>query len=240
MVYQIDIFLGYDTIRIKKGMFIMNREESGITLIALVITIIVLLILAGISIAMLTGENGILAKADDATRETEIAEAKEQAKLDIVEWTAKQLEEGKEASVSNIIIQEILTGKEYVGSVQTEKFTTKKNGYEILYSDLYSEIKEGDSEIIKDKVHLDLENTVAYNVGKFTKNTKNDYTIVARPQKYEKVNVPIKDCVVGQTYTIAFLFGVSNASFVNKYTYSYSISESMDMNNGGTWRSRWI
>ena len=36
------------------------KERKGITLIALVITIIVLLILAGVSIAMLTGQNGIL------------------------------------------------------------------------------------------------------------------------------------------------------------------------------------
>lgn len=34
-----------------------NKGESGITLIALIVTIIVLLILAGVSIAMLTGEN---------------------------------------------------------------------------------------------------------------------------------------------------------------------------------------
>ena len=37
-----------------------KENDKGITLIALVITIIVLLILAGVSIAMLTGENGIL------------------------------------------------------------------------------------------------------------------------------------------------------------------------------------
>ena len=39
------------------------KERKGITLIALVITIIVLLILAGISIATLTGNNGLLSKA---------------------------------------------------------------------------------------------------------------------------------------------------------------------------------
>ena len=39
------------------------REQKAITLIALVITIIVLLILASVSIAMLTGENGIINKA---------------------------------------------------------------------------------------------------------------------------------------------------------------------------------
>ena len=42
------------------------RTEKGITLIALVITIIVLLILAGVSIAMLTGQNGILTQANNA------------------------------------------------------------------------------------------------------------------------------------------------------------------------------
>ena len=38
----------------------INEKQKGITLIALVITIIVLLILAGVSIAMLTGDNGCL------------------------------------------------------------------------------------------------------------------------------------------------------------------------------------
>ncbi len=47
-----------------------NGGEKGITLIALVITIIVLLILAGVSIAMLTGDNGILTQAQKAKNET--------------------------------------------------------------------------------------------------------------------------------------------------------------------------
>ena len=53
------------------------KSTKGITLIALVITIIVLLILAGVSIAMLTGENGILTQAQNAKKETSIAEEKE-------------------------------------------------------------------------------------------------------------------------------------------------------------------
>ena len=54
------------------------RNQKGITLIALVITIIVLLILAGVSIAMLTGQNGILTQAgnaQDQTRDSQIKEA---------------------------------------------------------------------------------------------------------------------------------------------------------------------
>ncbi len=59
-----------------------EREiQKGITLIALVITIIVLLILAGVSIATLTGDNGILTKAQTAKTETEKASEKEQIKL---------------------------------------------------------------------------------------------------------------------------------------------------------------
>ena len=48
----------------------LKEREKGITLIALVITIIVLLILAGVSIAMLTGENGIITRATEARGET--------------------------------------------------------------------------------------------------------------------------------------------------------------------------
>ncbi len=52
------------------------KTSNGITLIALVITIIVLLILAGITIATLTGDNGILKQADKAKTETTMGEEK--------------------------------------------------------------------------------------------------------------------------------------------------------------------
>ncbi len=65
----------------------MNKEEKGITLIALVITIIVLLILAGVAIAMLSGENGILKKAAEAKTETEQAQIEEEARLVDMELT---------------------------------------------------------------------------------------------------------------------------------------------------------
>ena len=60
------------------------KEMKGITLIALVITIIVLLILAGVSIAMLTGQNGILTQANNAKDETEQANAKEKVELAVI------------------------------------------------------------------------------------------------------------------------------------------------------------
>ena len=58
-----------------------TRTNNGITLIALVITIIVLLILAGVTIVTLTGENGILTKTTEAKEKTGEANAEEQVKI---------------------------------------------------------------------------------------------------------------------------------------------------------------
>jgi type II secretory pathway pseudopilin PulG len=59
------------------------KTHKGITLIALVITIIVLLILAGVAIATLTGDNGIIAKAQQAKMQNDKAAAKEKVDLAI-------------------------------------------------------------------------------------------------------------------------------------------------------------
>ena len=70
------------------------KQVKGITLIALVITIIVLLILAGVSIAVLTGKNGILTQANDAKQATADAEKDENRKLDTVESYMKYIQSG--------------------------------------------------------------------------------------------------------------------------------------------------
>ena len=54
-----------------------SNNQKGITLVALVITIIVLLILAGITIAALSGENGILVRARESKYASDISSAKE-------------------------------------------------------------------------------------------------------------------------------------------------------------------
>ena len=63
----------------------LKYGKKGITLISLVVTIIVLLILAAVSIATLTGQNGILTRANDAKTKTEEAEDIEKIKLAISE-----------------------------------------------------------------------------------------------------------------------------------------------------------
>ena len=62
-----------------------ETKNKGITLIALVVTIVVLLILAGVSISMLSGEDGIINQAQNASKETSEAENIEKIRLAISE-----------------------------------------------------------------------------------------------------------------------------------------------------------
>ena len=80
----------------------MLKNQKGITLIALVITIIVLLILAGVSIAMLTGPNGLLTRAEDAGDASKVAEAVERVNMEL------------QAQYANV-----LSGKAFDSDVQT-------------------------------------------------------------------------------------------------------------------------
>ena len=72
----------------------MLKNNKGITLIALVITIIVLLILAGVSIAMLTGDNGILTQATSARNDTKAAEVADKINMALNGEYANILAEG--------------------------------------------------------------------------------------------------------------------------------------------------
>lgn len=68
----------------------MNKQKSkqkGITLIALVVTIIVLIILAGVSISLIVGDNGIITMAQLAKGNTELAQKEEQENLNILQYT---------------------------------------------------------------------------------------------------------------------------------------------------------
>lgn len=64
------------------------KNQRGITLVALVVTIIVLLILAGVTLSLVAGENGILGRATRAVDTNEIATAKEQVGLMVSDLVA--------------------------------------------------------------------------------------------------------------------------------------------------------
>ena len=78
----------------------MNKNQEGITLIALVITIIVLLILAGVSIAMLTGQNGILMQAENSKEQTEDSKNWEQVKLAVTTGKLENITNGTDINTA--------------------------------------------------------------------------------------------------------------------------------------------
>ena len=108
-----------------------KNKELGITLIALVVTIIVLLILAGVSISMLAGDNSILRKATDAKQLTEAAALKEQAEIIrnamLIDKTTNRQELTRSELVAGIAADKYFTGSRTSGN----KVVTKDQRYDI-------------------------------------------------------------------------------------------------------------
>ncbi len=79
------------------------KKQNGITLVALVITIIVLLILAGVSISLALGNNGVLTRASSAVTANEVGTIKQELGLAIQDAEGKYYEEWvKNASYKKI------------------------------------------------------------------------------------------------------------------------------------------
>lgn len=95
------------------------KKNKGITLIALVVTIIVLLILAGISITMLTGQNGILNRAGEAKTTNGVAQGEELIKVSVMDALTRGTGELTDENLRKALSSNLGTeGKDYeiVGS----------------------------------------------------------------------------------------------------------------------------
>jgi len=111
------------------------KREHGITLVVLVITIIILLILAGISIQAITN-TGLFNKANEAKKQSEIANIKEQIQLEIYAKQAENTGEMTENELKTIL--EKYGTINYEEDETTIKGITTKKGYEILLEDIYT------------------------------------------------------------------------------------------------------
>ena len=78
------------------------KKNKGITLIALVITVIILLILAGVAINLIMGQDGLLNKAKQATGKYQIESIKEKIELAISELSMNKMMEGKTLSLTDL------------------------------------------------------------------------------------------------------------------------------------------
>ena len=115
------------------------KRNKGITLIALVITIIVLLILAGVTIASLSGDNGIIARGVEAKEKSKIGEVIDSARLEIAEkQLLKEDSNITEEELKNILVPKYgqIENLESLVSINDAILTTIDN-YKIPVKDIY-------------------------------------------------------------------------------------------------------
>ena len=158
-----------------KRKIVKNQTNTrGITLIALIITVIVLLILAGITIATLTGENGILKKAIKAKQNSTIENYKEEIKLEIIDEQAqRKLQESK--AVFIVTLKERLENKDWIKEIimcddnfEVQEDKTKNTKIIVNTVDNYQITIDIDNDkilaTIKEGIDLDVEViTIKYN-----------------------------------------------------------------------------
>lgn len=105
-----------------------TREQKGITLIALIVTIIVLLILAGISIGAITGDNGIINQSKDAKDDTQYAQWEEQIDVAILDAENKHKDATMDDVIDELIDKKIIDDDSQVDK-ETGTVTTNEPSY---------------------------------------------------------------------------------------------------------------
>ena len=124
----------------KKCLYLYNKnmnkkQENGITLVALVVTIVVLLILAGISLNLVLGQNGIISRAQDARNKTEQARINTEKSINSLEQELSDYVNkinsgnggnsgGSQTTVENVVIPE---GYYYVGGTKAKGIVISDN-----------------------------------------------------------------------------------------------------------------
>lgn len=149
----------------------MIRNKNGVTLIALIVTIIILLIIASVSIAFLSGENGILNKAQSAKEEQARAEAEEQLKLKLSDYLVNNLGGSDLTTIDGISIDGYQVGLTGIGRIVA--MTKDGQTYNFLVDDQYNVISLNGTTV-----------------------TSNPQTSIGANQKYVKVYV--KNAVQGK------------------------------------------
>ena len=172
------------------------REKSGITLISLVVTIVVLLILAAVSISMLSGENGIIAKAKNAKEKSEISDEKEIVETSAVSASGRD-KWGKitEENLANELTKNIGTrDKDYTLIQEGESFIVtyieSNRSYTVDENGNIGEVVKREGLKVGDYInYIPDENTTGYTTDKLTEeitgSTKNTSTIT-QDQQYAK------------------------------------------------------
>ena len=120
----------------------MLKNKKGITLIALVVTIVVLLILAGVTISLLLDENGIIAKSKDARTETRVSQIEDEVGMwkqhNFINKESNQAQESADTMLASLISRKLLTEDEI--DREQELITIKKKDGTIIKEISYSSV----------------------------------------------------------------------------------------------------
>ena len=120
----------------------MLKKQKGITLIALVVTIVVLLILAGVTISLLLDENGIIAKSKDARTETRVSQIEDEVGMwkqhNFINKESNQAQESADTMLESLISKKLLTEDEI--DRDQELITIKKKNGTIIREISYSSV----------------------------------------------------------------------------------------------------
>ena len=133
----------------------MKRTESGITLIALVVTIVVLLILAGVSLSLVLENNGIITKAKDSGVVTRAGSVEDEVTL----WKADQYLAGETNDTAE-------TEEEMLARLTSNKLITADD--EIDTTNKIIKIKKTDGTIVKEISYAYTTNKVTENIFEYT------------------------------------------------------------------------
>ena len=113
---------------------IKKQDNFGITLVALVVTIIVLLILAGVSLSLVAGQNGILRRATDAIDKYNIETAKEEIQLAMAELQTQYYEDRYFSDETSSTYQDYAQEKLTEGIKTSSGAMIKLSGQKVSYT----------------------------------------------------------------------------------------------------------
>ena len=211
-----------------------KTNEKGITLIALVVTIIVLLILAGISIGALTGNNGIINQAQNAKNDTQYQQWSEQIDVAIIDVESKNRDPKMDDVIDELINKGIISDKSQVDK-KTGAITTNEPSY-VIGDKLNDYIEFGPGMIAdKNETYTDVNGDTATIPTGFEileeASTIVDGLVIQDERENQFVWIPVPDVIydgtttIDQTYTPMVELQSSTTDYQGMlYTFSGSTS----------------
>ena len=163
----------------KSSKRVYSRSDKAITLIALIVTIIVLLILAGVTINLAVNNQGIFNKAKTATGAYKMAGAREKIETLMSEYVMEKV------TNESLTLKDYLTGKEGIGNITDNGDGTLS----VEVDDVYLfKIKDDGTEVIDTETLKGIVPNVSYELYSDTAGTSK----IDKTKKYDKIYIGVK------------------------------------------------